>query len=156
MPRRFFALPLPLIAIAARSVLSQIYAVPLPLRFESVRCNALANLRGSSPHQSISSQFRGHASRITTLPCPRCAVHCQRKLLQCLFSANLSYTVAMQCFAKALLSLALPSLCPSMPSHIETSQYLSHSTPVPSISMPCHAFASPRLATPVRIYTLPG
>ena len=141
---RNFALPWPFIANPRSTFPSPGFTLPR-LR-SAVHCQCSPLLRFSA------------ALRVSAHPCLRNAVHCQRKLLQCLFSANLSYAFANLRFAEALLSLALPSLCPSMPSHIETSQCLSHSTPVPKRrhALPCYSFASPRLATPVRIYTLPG
>lgn len=122
---RNFALPRPFIANPHSTL--PVPGFTVPRLHSAVHCQCSLLLRFPA------------ALRVSAHPCLRSAVHCQRKLLQCLFSAKLSYTVAMQCFAEALLSLALPSLCPSMPSHIETSQCLSHSTPVPSIAMPCHA-----------------
>ena len=101
----------------------------------------------------LSSQCRGHSSQILTLPCLRRSVPCHAFAVRCisgaklnitmlsllctahcLFSANLSYTVAMQCFADALL-------CPAAPCH--------------SCAHQCRRFALPRDSMPVHVTSMP-
>lgn len=116
----------------------------LPLHFCAQPCfayqrHAFANLRCALPARCGSQPSSAMPSPVCTLPRLRSAVQCQRKLLQCLFSAKLSYTVATQCNA-------LPRPC--LASHCHRYAHQCH-----RISKPHSASATQR---PRQYLTIPS
>lgn len=133
LPCHYLSLPSQHRALLCHYFSSQIHA--MPSRLDALHCHSLllrnfarASLRNVPTLRNFALPRPCITNHRPTLPSPGCtfprlrsAVHCQRKLLQCLFSANLSYTVAMQCFAEALLRRSLPQLRTSMPSPLRAS-----------------------------------
>lgn len=137
--------------------------------------------RGSSLHQSLSSQcpcaliqftamprpfianpYSTLPSPVCTLPRLRSAVHCHPMLsllctAHCLFSANLSYAFAYQ--HTSGLSLRSPVHCPSiaMPSRIVAPHCYRMSGLCHSCAHQCLRLAAPRHASAIRLeaFTLP-